>query len=158
MSVLNYDFAATPVTWSLAMPTLAPSICTWNPLTCSLDDSSPRKDLCTIIEGTTVSSFDSASGDFSFQSKEVERIPAGTYVFRITASTGVGPVKALDTTFSLVITNPCTTFEFTLQNPTPFPTTKIRHALIEQAAQSIAKWNTDTVATRSVTHVYCGPN
>ena len=131
MSVLNYDFVATPVTWSLAMPTLAPSICTWNPLTCTLDEGSPRRDLCSIIEGTTVASFDTGGGDFSFQSQDVEKIPAGTYVFRITASTGVGPVKALDTTFSLVITNPCTTFTFTLQSPSPFPSNTIRHALIE---------------------------
>ena len=55
-----------------------------------MQNSSPRTDLCDIVDGNTVGSFDASTGSYSFKSDDLEGVPEGVYTFEITMQAGTG--------------------------------------------------------------------
>ena len=69
-------------------PNLTPTYCSVDYI-CSIDNTqSPRDDLCSISDGSTIGTFNTATGDYSFQSTDVINYPAGIYHFEITVVSG----------------------------------------------------------------------
>ena len=95
-----------------------------NPSSCSIVyscavTSGPRSGLCSISDGSTIGTFASSTGDYSFESYDVPNYPEGPYVFQITGTTGSNLDVTDTTTFTLNLINPCTSATLSL-NPTPF--------------------------------------
>ena len=68
------------VTFTLAPFTVEPSVCTIT-YSCALEASSPRADICVITAGSTATTFDTATGDYTFESIDNIGFPPGAYVF-----------------------------------------------------------------------------
>ena len=79
--------------------------------------SGPRLDICPgFTDGTTVATFSSANGDYTFNSYDIVNYPAGDYVIEVTAT--VGP-NSDSTTFTLQLSDPCPGLAPVIQ-PSPF--------------------------------------
>ena len=76
--------------------------------------SGPRMDLCDLQDEHTTSSFDVLSSKFSFESTSVTDLPAGSYVFEISATVGL---KSAALQFKMILQDPCPTSLELLSNP-----------------------------------------
>ena len=111
----------------------------------------PRLDLCDIIDGSTQGSFNTATGDYFFQSTDVFAFEPGTYEFKITGTVGI---KSDTATFSLILVDRCleTTF-FLKSNPFSNETYYLRDQQIEKIwkvqdlATIVMPYNCGTVTT-----------
>lgn len=98
----------------------------------------PRLDLCDIIDGSTQGSFNTATGDYFFQSTDVFAFEPGTYEFRITGTVGIQSDTA---TFSLILVDRCPESTFFLKsNPFSNETYYLRDQQIEKI------WTVDDLA------------
>lgn len=68
--------------------------------------SSPRTDLCNIVEGSTVGVFDPISGNYSFKSTDNAGFPPGSYTFEITGTSGL---ETKMRNWVLTLKTPCST-------------------------------------------------
>ena len=75
---------------------------------CSMDEDSPRLDLCSVTEGTLSAEFDNMTRIFtlSVSNEDRESVPPGHYNFIITASIGDG-TASVDLRFTLQLIDPC---------------------------------------------------
>ena len=87
-----------------------PPVCTVT-YSCSMIASSPRTDLCAIIDGSTIGAFNTLTGDYSFQSTDLANYPKGLYQFEITGTVGTKSDKIV---VELNLSDPCSTAAITL--------------------------------------------
>ena len=81
-----------------------------------MQETSPRTDLCNIVDGDTVGSFDESTGNYSFKSQDFVGYPEGVYIFEVT--TVAGAVTLVDT-FEMSLSNPCAGITLTIEAPIP---------------------------------------
>ena len=82
------------------------------------------------MDGTTVGSFDTNSGDYYFQSTDIVNFIPGTYTFEITGTVGS---KSDSATWSMTLEDPCPDAIFFLkQNPFTNDTYYLRDPQIEK--------------------------
>ena len=79
--------------------------------------SGPRSDICQITDNETISTFDTASGNYSFISLDMINFPPGDYIFEITGRVGA---KTATATFTMTIVDPCLTTALTINKPKSF--------------------------------------
>ena len=72
---------------------------------CSQVNSSP--DLCSVSTGTSSSTFDTATGSYTFSSELASDYPAGPYEIQITGQIDGYPASAVDLILTITIVNPC---------------------------------------------------
>ena len=75
---------------------------------CEMTSGPASYDLCNYTGGTTTTSFDAASGDFSFTSKDFATFGIQTLTFEITGTSGT---TTASTSFSLNLIDPCATVQ-----------------------------------------------
>ena len=95
------------------------SVC---PITYSCIVKGPRSDICQITDNETISTFDTASGDYYFISQDMINYPPGDYIFEITGRVGakVAGAKTVTATFTMTIVDPCLTTALTINKPKSF--------------------------------------
>ena len=76
-----------------------------------------RTDICEIVDGDSVATFDPATGDYTFTSFDMANYPAGDYTFTITGTVGA---KSVTETFVMTLVDPCPTTVLTINNPADF--------------------------------------
>lgn len=103
-----------------------PPVCTVT-YSCSMLVSSPRTDLCSIIDGSTIGAFDPLTGDYSFQSTDLASYPKGLYQFEITGTVGTKSDKII---VNINLNDPCATAVITLE---PSPLKDVTHVLRDSA-------------------------
>ena len=132
-------FAATPFD-------VVPSICTVT-YSCSILNG-PFAGPCAFVSGTTVATFDSSTGNFSFSSIDTANYSPGLYSFEITGTVGTKSDKVI---ISVELIGPCSTAEITLlPSPVSDDTYILRDPLQTQT------WSYTDVLTID-TGVDCGP-
>ena len=87
------------------------------PITYSCAVAGSRTDICEIVDGNTVATFDPATGDYTFTSFDMANYPAGGYTFTITGTVGA---KSVSETFVMTLVDPCPTTVLTINNPADF--------------------------------------
>ena len=80
-------------------------------------NSGPRLDLCSIVDGLTLGTFDPATGNYAFESTDTANYPPGVYNFEFTGTVGVKSDTISSVDISLI--DPCPTTVITLE-PSPF--------------------------------------
>ena len=94
---------------------------------CTMLSSSPRTDLCSIIDGSTIGAFDPLTGDYSFHSTDLANYPKGLYQFEITGTVGTKSNKII---VDINMNDPCAFAAITLE---PSPLTNVTHVLRDPA-------------------------
>ena len=95
---------------------MTPTVCI-NFIDYSCAVTGPRTDICEIVDGDTVATFDPATGDYTFTSIDMANYPAGDYTFTITGTVGA---KSVSETFVMTLVDPCPTTVLTINNPADF--------------------------------------
>ena len=103
-----------------------PPVCTVT-YSCSMVASSPRTDLCQLIDGSTIGAFNTLTGDYSFQSTDLANYPKGLYQFEITGTVGTKSDKIV---VDLNLSDPCSTAAIILE---PSPLQDVTHVLRDPA-------------------------
>ena len=88
-SVYNYTGASPKLTFTSTKFVVYPPICTIT-YSCTMI-SGPRTDICNKIDGTTAATFNSSTGDYTFESIDdlsSLNYPPGSYVFQLTGNVG----------------------------------------------------------------------
>ena len=120
MTLANYEYTGnTPaIEFTMNPFTVQPAACAVT-YSCALLAGSPRTDICSITDGSTVGTFDPTTGNFQFQSINPSGYPIGIYQFEITGTVGdksdviVVDVEFVDTCFGSVLTIDPTTLTST---------------------------------------------
>ena len=127
---------------------VTPALCVANTTYSCQITSGPRTDLCSITSGSTVGTFNSITGRFTFRSFETVSFPPGTYVMKIEGTSGS---KTQSFTINLLLVDPCPTVDLGLKQ-SPFINTS--YVLVEPAMQQ--PWKVDDLISPQ-TLVDCGP-
>ena len=110
--------------------------------------SGARLDLCDLIDGNSMSSFDTTTGHYEFKTTDIANYPPGDYVFRITGTSGLNS-NFVDITMTLL--DPCATDPLTLlENPFVDATYILRDP------QMMQNWDLSTMVSKE-SAAECGP-
>lgn len=106
--------ASSPVTFTFVEPVMQPDFCFIPTFSCAMAASSPRTDLCDVVDGDSVGKFDLTTLTYSFTSVDVVGFPEGVYTFEIT--TVFGSLSNVDTIVMRLV-NPCNLSELAVVRP-----------------------------------------
>lgn len=125
---------------------------------CSLESGSPYiggEDLCNAMFSngiySTFSSFNTDSGEFAFRSTDIENIPDGVYLFKITTEIGE---ESVETFYEITLEDPCPDADLTANTDETDKFIDKQYVLRESSTITIAYDATDFFTTDAV--VNCG--
>lgn len=109
-----------------------------------------RKDLCDINEGSTVSTFDTLTGEYTLESLDLDALPESTYIYNIEGRIGTATFTV---SFVMGVLNPCTNIPIELLEPSSYFN---NHYQALKAKEYYQEFTIGELAI-SPTEIDCGP-
>ena len=100
----EYSYSVSGMQFNLTPFVVDPSACA--PTYSCTVTSGDRTDLCSVQDGSTVAEFNAVTGDYTFNSSDMQNYKPGSYTFEITGTAGS---KSAIATFTMTLVDPCPT-------------------------------------------------